>query len=54
MYEATYLPNTRAKSLEQKPIIRRIGPPRLDSKTRQTQLNKHLDQMFREVMSLKA
>jgi len=51
MYEATYLPNTRAKSLEQKPIIRRIGPPRLDSKTRQTQMEKHLDQMFREVLS---
>ena len=54
MYDAVYVPDTRAKSIEKKPIIRRVGPPRLDSKTRQTQMNKHLDQMFRQVLSLKA
>jgi len=54
MYDAVYVPDTRAKSIEKKPIIRRVGPPRLDSKTRQTQMNKHLDQMFRQVLNLKA
>lgn len=54
MYDAVYVPDTMAKSIEKKPIIRRVGPPRLDSKTRQTQMNKHLDQMFRQVLNLKA
>jgi len=54
MYDAVYVPDTRAKSIDKKPIIRRVGPPRLDSKTRETQMNKHLDQMFRQVLSLKA
>lgn len=54
MYDAVYVPDTMAKSIDKKPIIRRVGPPRLDSKTRQTQMNKHLDQMFRQVLSLKA
>jgi len=54
MYEATYLPNTRAKSLEQKTIIRRIGPPRLNSKIRQTQTERDIARMFNRVMDLKA
>ena len=53
-YEAVYVPNTKAKSLEQKPIIRRLGPPLLDSRTRQTQTTRDLARMFHQVMNLKA
>jgi surface protein len=53
-YEAVYVPNTKAKSLEQKPIIRRLGPPLLDSRTRQTQTNRDLARMFHQVMNRKA
>jgi len=54
LYGAVYVPNTKAKSVEQKPIIRRIGPPRLNSKTRQTQTNRDIARMFHRVMDLKA
>ena len=53
-YEAVYVPNTKAKSVEQKPIIRRLGPPLLDSRTRQTQTNRDLARMFHQVMNRKA
>ena len=53
-YEAVYVPNTKAKSVEQKPIIRRLGPPLLDSRTRETQTTRNLARMFHQVMNLKA
>lgn len=54
LYRATYVPNILAKSVEQKPIIRRLGPPLLDSRTRQTQTNRNIARMFHQLMNLKA
>jgi len=53
MYEAMYIPNTKARSINKKPIIRRLGTPKRDSQIRETAYNKHLSAMFNRVMNLK-
>jgi len=52
-FDAKYIPDTTAKSLSGKTIIRKLGPAKRNAQTRMTTYDRHLENMFQRVMSLK-
>lgn len=53
VYNVQYVPSSDARSILLKKIIRRLGPPKLDSTEPETNHNRRMMQMYHEIMNRK-